>query len=313
MRDGQGRPVGRPEELVGAPADDYVADFVRDVPKSHVLTLRWVMRAAKPEDAARRPGVPARRDHPDRRPRRGRDRASRSGSSRTASWSASSTAPRSWPPIGRRPSPTHDRDRRHRGRARIEPRSAERLLAVGFGDHRGRRSYIVFRGQWTSPQPGTTPCSRLNGVRDWVDANRDRSLRPRCRSGGHRRPRRRVFDELLASLGWPGVIGLAGALGFIFGGWRLAAAGVLGFAVARRPRACGTRAWRRSAMMLAAVLSSRCSSACRSGILAGRSNAVRRVHLADPRRHADHADVGLPDADDAAVPASARRRRRSRP
>jgi glycine betaine/proline transport system ATP-binding protein len=35
---------------VGAPADDYVADFVRDVPKSHVLTLRWVMRPAGPDD-----------------------------------------------------------------------------------------------------------------------------------------------------------------------------------------------------------------------------------------------------------------------
>ena len=30
--------------MVGAPADDYVRDFVSDVPKSHVLTLRWVMR-----------------------------------------------------------------------------------------------------------------------------------------------------------------------------------------------------------------------------------------------------------------------------
>ena len=44
MRDGRIVQAGRPEELVGAPADEYVADFVRDVPKSHVLTLRWVMR-----------------------------------------------------------------------------------------------------------------------------------------------------------------------------------------------------------------------------------------------------------------------------
>ena len=36
---------------MGAPADDYVADFVRDVPKSHVLTLRWVMRDRRPDDA----------------------------------------------------------------------------------------------------------------------------------------------------------------------------------------------------------------------------------------------------------------------
>ena len=51
MRDGRIVQTGRPEDLVGAPADDYVADFVRDVPKSHVLTLRWVMRDRRPDDA----------------------------------------------------------------------------------------------------------------------------------------------------------------------------------------------------------------------------------------------------------------------
>ncbi len=30
--------------MVGAPADDYVRDFTSEVPKSHVLTLKWVMR-----------------------------------------------------------------------------------------------------------------------------------------------------------------------------------------------------------------------------------------------------------------------------
>ncbi|MEO5884601.1 MAG: ATP-binding cassette domain-containing protein, partial [Candidatus Limnocylindrales bacterium] len=45
MRDGAVVQIGRPEEVVGAPADAYVADFVSDVPKSHVLTLRWIMRA----------------------------------------------------------------------------------------------------------------------------------------------------------------------------------------------------------------------------------------------------------------------------
>jgi glycine betaine/proline transport system ATP-binding protein len=50
MRAGAIVQVGRPEEIVGAPADDYIADFVSDVPKSHVLTLRWVMRDPTPED-----------------------------------------------------------------------------------------------------------------------------------------------------------------------------------------------------------------------------------------------------------------------
>jgi glycine betaine/proline transport system ATP-binding protein len=52
MRDGAIVQLGTPEEIVGAPADDYVADFVRDVPQSHVLTLRWVMRPLEPGDDA---------------------------------------------------------------------------------------------------------------------------------------------------------------------------------------------------------------------------------------------------------------------
>ena len=59
MREGVVIQSGRPEELVGAPADDYVADFVRDVPKSHVLTLRWVMRDATPDDDLDGPSFPA--------------------------------------------------------------------------------------------------------------------------------------------------------------------------------------------------------------------------------------------------------------
>jgi glycine betaine/proline transport system ATP-binding protein len=58
MRNGQIVQAGRPEDLVGAPADDYVADFVRDVPKSHVLTLRWVMRDLRPDDPSDGPEFP---------------------------------------------------------------------------------------------------------------------------------------------------------------------------------------------------------------------------------------------------------------
>ena len=41
---------GTPEELVGSPADDYVENFTRDVPRSQVLTLRWIMREPGPAD-----------------------------------------------------------------------------------------------------------------------------------------------------------------------------------------------------------------------------------------------------------------------
>ncbi|MFI7130946.1 glycine betaine/L-proline ABC transporter ATP-binding protein [Nonomuraea sp. NPDC050153] len=44
MRDGELVQVGTPDEVVGAPADEYVANFVSDVPRSHVLTLSWIMR-----------------------------------------------------------------------------------------------------------------------------------------------------------------------------------------------------------------------------------------------------------------------------
>jgi glycine betaine/proline transport system ATP-binding protein len=59
MRDGAIVQSGRPEEVVGAPADAYVADFVRDVPKANVLTLRWVMRPKGPDDPLDGPEFPA--------------------------------------------------------------------------------------------------------------------------------------------------------------------------------------------------------------------------------------------------------------
>ena len=55
MRDGGIVQLGTPEEIVGAPADDYVENFVRDVPRSHVLTLRWVMRDPAPGEETNGP------------------------------------------------------------------------------------------------------------------------------------------------------------------------------------------------------------------------------------------------------------------
>ena len=90
MRDGEIVQIGTPDEVVAQPADDYVRDFVSDVPRSHVLTLKWVMRepdgpaptgrsSSRPDrprrraHRARQPGsVPGRRRGPDRRRRRRR-------------------------------------------------------------------------------------------------------------------------------------------------------------------------------------------------------------------------------------------------
>jgi len=58
MRDGAIVQLGTPEELVGSPADDYVANFVRDIPRTHVLTLRWIMRDARPGEETGGPELP---------------------------------------------------------------------------------------------------------------------------------------------------------------------------------------------------------------------------------------------------------------
>ena len=55
MRDGAIVQLGTPEELVGSPADEYVENFVRDIPKTHVLTLRWIMREPAEGEATEGP------------------------------------------------------------------------------------------------------------------------------------------------------------------------------------------------------------------------------------------------------------------
>ena len=61
MRDGEIVQLGTPEEIVGSPADDYVRDFVRDVPREQVMTVR---RAMRPRRRTARP-TRARRSRPD--------------------------------------------------------------------------------------------------------------------------------------------------------------------------------------------------------------------------------------------------------
>ncbi|SDD84805.1 quaternary amine ABC transporter ATP-binding protein [Nocardioides lianchengensis] len=55
MRDGEVVQVGTPAEIVAQPADAYVRDFVSDVPRSHVLTLEYVMRPPEPTDSLEGP------------------------------------------------------------------------------------------------------------------------------------------------------------------------------------------------------------------------------------------------------------------
>lgn len=57
MRDGRIVQLGTPEEIVGSPADDYVRDFVRDVPREQVLTVRSAMRPARAEETGAGPAL----------------------------------------------------------------------------------------------------------------------------------------------------------------------------------------------------------------------------------------------------------------
>ncbi|MFD6948720.1 glycine/betaine ABC transporter ATP-binding protein [Nocardiopsis sp. TSRI0078] len=50
MRDGEIVQVGTPEEVVGRPANAYVADFTSDVARTTVLTARWLVREPYPDE-----------------------------------------------------------------------------------------------------------------------------------------------------------------------------------------------------------------------------------------------------------------------
>ena len=58
MRDGEVVQVGTPDQVVADPADDYVRDFVSDVPRDHVVTLRWVMREPRRDEPLDGPAMP---------------------------------------------------------------------------------------------------------------------------------------------------------------------------------------------------------------------------------------------------------------
>jgi glycine betaine/proline transport system ATP-binding protein len=59
MKDGVFVQVGTPEEVVAHPADDYVADFTKDVPRAHVLTARAIMRPTNGKGPSDGPTVAA--------------------------------------------------------------------------------------------------------------------------------------------------------------------------------------------------------------------------------------------------------------
>lgn len=59
MRDGALIQVGTPAQLVAHPVDEYVANFVQDIAKSHVLTLRNIARPLAEGESVNGPELPA--------------------------------------------------------------------------------------------------------------------------------------------------------------------------------------------------------------------------------------------------------------
>ncbi len=53
MKDGAFMQLGTPEEIVSAPADDYVREFTKDAPRTRVVTVRTVLGQLDPEQTVR--------------------------------------------------------------------------------------------------------------------------------------------------------------------------------------------------------------------------------------------------------------------
>ena len=158
--------------------------------------------------------------------------------------------------------------------ARLESKTGRRLLLL-VGVLLAVLLYVVFQGQGTLPHDEAYPLfETLNGVRAWVEENRDSLVIfaiIRAGIGGLVG----AFEGLLAALGWPGVIALAGGLGLIFGGWRLALLAAAGFA-ALGVLGLWTSSMATLAQMLAAVLIALLIG-IPLGIVAGRSRRFASV------------------------------------
>lgn len=138
---------------------------------------------------------------------------------------------------------------------RIDPRTGRRILAL-VATVAVVALYLVFRGQWTlAHDPGSELFTWINTARNWVDENRTNPVFTfvidpiRVGIGALVE----FFATALATLGWPGVLAVAGSLGYVFGGLRLATLSAAGFA-ALGVLGLWTASMETLALMLAAVV-----------------------------------------------------------
>ncbi|MEW9531532.1 ABC transporter permease [Microbispora sp. NPDC049125] len=93
--------------------------------------------------------------------------------------------------------------------------------------------YVAFKGTAVLPHDDDAALFHwLNDARDWVDDNRNSSPFFLFFINYVRlfvAQLYTVFQTTLVALGWPGLIGLAGGLGWLAGGWRIALVSVAGF------------------------------------------------------------------------------------
>lgn len=111
--------------------------------------------------------------------------------------------------------------------SRLDPSTARRglalvLIAVAV------LLFVLFQGQWTLPHDDDAALFKsLNGLRTFVDEHRTALDPVRVVVA----TLVDVINTSIATLGWLGVIGVAGGLGLVFGGARLAVLVVAGFLV----------------------------------------------------------------------------------
>ena len=214
MKDGQFVQIGTPEEVVAHPADDYVADFTRDVPRAHVLTVRTIMRPANGEtglrgrrrgrhdragrcspDGGERPAVPGGRRHDA-----GAACVDRSAVLAAMMEDARLMAVRT-PPSQRRsksskPHRTDDRGRPTADRPRF-PWWIRFLIwtvaVVAVDRDRGCSSPAGSRSRWT-----VDVAAKFNQFNDWVIANQRTSpLFVDFLDAAPRTGSRRAYDQLV--------------------------------------------------------------------------------------------------------------------